>query len=81
MIVCVCNGVNDRQVKAAIRNGATNMEALSATTGVASGCGCCRETCAELLSEAGCASSCVSMFQSALHMEQRPVFNLMPVAA
>ncbi len=74
MIVCVCNGVSDRDVKTAIRNGANSVEALSASLGVASGCGCCRETCADMIAEAHCPGSCAS-----LHMH--PVFHLMPVAA
>ena len=52
MIVCVCNGVSDRDVKAAIKNGMSSVEELSANLGVANGCGCCRETCADMIAEA-----------------------------
>jgi bacterioferritin-associated ferredoxin len=75
MIVCVCNGVSDRDVKAAIKNGMTSVEALSANLGVASGCGCCRETCADMIAEHACSGSCAS-FLGAF-----PVFTLTPIAA
>lgn len=75
MIVCVCNGVSDRDVKAAIKNGVSSVEELSANLGVASGCGCCRETCADMLAEARCAGSCASMIPSF------PIFALTPIAA
>lgn len=54
MIVCVCHGVSDRHIKAAIRDGATTVEALGAELGVATGCGCCREACGDLIAEHAC---------------------------
>lgn len=76
MIVCVCNGISDRDVKAAIKNGMTSVEQLSASLGVASGCGCCRETCSDMIAEHTCASGGCSSILSVF-----PVFTLTPVAA
>lgn len=42
MIVCVCRGVSERAVAAAIRAGARDVATLSGTTGAGTDCGCCR---------------------------------------
>jgi bacterioferritin-associated ferredoxin len=56
MYVCVCNAISDRQIKAAIDDGATSVAKLRKTLGVASQCGKCvamtREILDESLSEA-----------------------------
>lgn len=75
MIVCVCNGISDRDVKTAIKNGASSVEDLGASLGVGTCCGCCRETCADMIAEARCAGSCSAM------LPNFPVFALTPVAA
>ena len=41
MFVCMCNGITDRQIEAAIDEGAATLEELTAVLGVASGCGTC----------------------------------------
>lgn len=75
MIVCVCHGVSDRTIKAAIKNGASSVEDLSASLGVGTCCGCCRETAADMLAEAACSGGgCASMRNSF------PVFTLTPIA-
>lgn len=75
MIVCVCNGISDRDVKTAIKNGASSVEDLGASLGVGTCCGCCRETCADMIAEAQCAGSCGTL------RPNFPVFALTPVAA
>jgi bacterioferritin-associated ferredoxin len=52
MFVCVCNGITERQVHAAIEEGASSVDDLSARLGVASCCGCCAEFAADLISAA-----------------------------
>lgn len=51
MFVCICNGITERQIRAAIDEGASSVPELAARLGVASGCGCCAEFAASLISE------------------------------
>ena len=51
MIVCVCNGVSERDVRAAIDAGCASIEELSQRTGCGTTCGCCREMARDLLAE------------------------------
>lgn len=45
MYVCICHGVTDTQIEAAIDDGATTMKALSQELNVGSQCGqCCQCT-------------------------------------
>jgi bacterioferritin-associated ferredoxin len=52
MFVCVCNGITEREIHAAIEEGACSVHDLSARLGVASGCGCCAAFAADLISAA-----------------------------
>lgn len=52
MYVCVCKAVTDRQIKAAINEGANSLGKLRKTLGVASQCGKCSVMASELLGEA-----------------------------
>jgi bacterioferritin-associated ferredoxin len=52
MFICICNGVTERQVRAAIEEGACTVGDLRARLGVAAGCGCCAEFAANLLWDA-----------------------------
>ncbi len=52
MYVCLCKGITDRQIKAAIDNGASSIGQLRKALGVASQCGKCSATTRELLQEA-----------------------------
>ena len=52
MYVCLCKGVTDRQIKAAINDGACSMGHLRKTLGVASQCGKCSTSARELLQAA-----------------------------
>ena len=51
MYVCVCNAITDKQIRAAAEGGTTDLWALQAELGVASGCGSCKEVAAEILAE------------------------------
>ena len=51
MYVCICNAVTDKQIREAAKDGVTDLWGLERELGVASGCGSCRETASEILSE------------------------------
>jgi bacterioferritin-associated ferredoxin len=59
VIVCLCQVVTDKQVKAAIADGAASVDAVAAATGAGTGCGACREEVHSFLDGAGigCAGS------------------------
>ena len=44
MIVCVCKGVSDRAISAAVEGGAASLEEIATATGAGTDCGCCEET-------------------------------------
>lgn len=52
MYVCVCKAITDRQIKAAIDDGANSLGKLRKALGVASQCGKCSVMASELLDEA-----------------------------
>lgn len=52
MYVCVCKGITDRQIKAAIDDGANSLRSLRKALGVASQCGKCSVMTREILDEA-----------------------------
>ncbi len=41
MYVCLCKGITDTQIRAAVQDGATSMREVRNTLGVASQCGKC----------------------------------------
>lgn len=49
MYICICNAISDRQVTAAVAQGATTLADLQIDLGVATNCGCCAETAQEYL--------------------------------
>lgn len=51
MYVCICRGVTERGVCAAIAAGACTVEDLAAGCGAGSGCGGCRPSIARILEE------------------------------
>jgi bacterioferritin-associated ferredoxin len=57
VIVCHCRAVSDRVIRASIRDGATTVEAVSASTGAAECCGGCEPMVSEILDEELGASS------------------------
>ncbi len=52
MYICLCRGVTDRQIKAAIDNGAQTLSHLRKHLGVAGQCGKCACSAQELLDAA-----------------------------
>ena len=51
MWVCLCKGVNDRQIRAAINAGAKTPEEISARCRAATGCGGCLPEVCRLLAD------------------------------
>lgn len=51
MYVCLCKGITDRQIKAAIDDGACSMGKLRKSLGVATQCGKCSVATREILAE------------------------------
>jgi bacterioferritin-associated ferredoxin len=51
MIVCVCKAVSDRQIRAAVRDGATSLRDISRELGVGTCCGKCVPAAKASLSE------------------------------
>ena len=51
MYVCVCKGITDRQIKAAIADGASSLGQLRKALGVATQCGKCSVTTREILDD------------------------------
>lgn len=59
MYVCLCAGVSDGEIKAAIRDGAETVDEVMYCTGAGTGCGSCVPTIEELIVEtSGAAKSC-----------------------
>ncbi|HKJ55298.1 MAG TPA: (2Fe-2S)-binding protein [Nitriliruptoraceae bacterium] len=54
MIVCHCNVVSDRDIHAAIDDGANEPCALASACGVMANCGGCLPTVRRLLTDRGC---------------------------
>jgi bacterioferritin-associated ferredoxin len=53
MIVCLCRGVSDRAIRAAIEAGADTPRKLAAAVGAGTDCGSCCMLVRELLKESG----------------------------
>ncbi|MGV6806536.1 MAG: bacterioferritin-associated ferredoxin [bacterium] len=51
MFVCVCKGITDRQIKHAVAEGASSLNAVRAELGVSSQCGQCACLAQEIISE------------------------------
>ncbi|MEM1155624.1 MAG: bacterioferritin-associated ferredoxin [Pseudomonadota bacterium] len=41
MYVCVCKGITDQQIRSAVENGASSLQEVRESLGVASQCGTC----------------------------------------
>lgn len=63
MYVCLCRAVTDHDILTAIDEGHADLPSLQRRTGVATGCGCCREHTENLLAEA--TSSMVETYDAA----------------
>ena len=53
MYICICYGVTDRAIRAAVAQGSSSLEDVSMATGCGTCCGQCRDAAAEVI--AGCA--------------------------
>ncbi len=51
MYVCICNDVNDKQIKQAIKQGNDSLQKLQHCLDVATCCGQCEDTVIEILEE------------------------------
>ena len=51
MYVCICNAITDKQIRQAAKAGASDLWSLQRELGVATGCGSCKETAANILRE------------------------------
>ncbi len=51
MYVCICNRVNDRQIKKLARQGCASLDELQEQTSLGNGCGCCLMEAEEILDE------------------------------
>ena len=57
MIVCLCRGVSERDIRRVVGAGANTAEAIAAACGAGGDCGACRLTLADLVLECEGASS------------------------
>jgi len=64
MYVCLCQGITDKQIRAAVASGATTLEAVSHALGVASQCGECGDLAGEIVRKSleGCDQSTADLF-------------------
>jgi bacterioferritin-associated ferredoxin len=51
MYVCICNAITESDVLEAVEAGAEDLWDLQSATGLASGCGSCKEVAADMLRE------------------------------
>jgi bacterioferritin-associated ferredoxin len=67
MIICVCKAVSDRQIKAAVKEGATCMRDLTRDLGVGTCCGKCIPEARSTLSASlqSCEFSASALFATA----------------
>lgn len=59
MYVCLCKGITDSQIRAAVDNGAESMRAVRDQLGVASQCGKCASLCRDIVKESLDSSSAI----------------------
>ncbi len=52
MIVCLCEGVSETEVREAIQVGATSLERITKSCDAGRDCGCCHEALRKLLQDA-----------------------------
>jgi bacterioferritin-associated ferredoxin len=57
MIVCVCNGVSDRQINAVVESGASSLSELYAS-GIGDRCGMCVGSLESILEARTCSNRC-----------------------
>ena len=65
MIVCLCEGLSERVIEQAVREGATTVRAVARSTGAGTGCGSCVCDVRRILDQTR-ASSCAPSREAAL---------------
>ncbi len=60
MIVCVCEGVSDREIRAAIQGGSRTVKDLGRACGAGGDCGRCGLMLKQMLRDAGCGGDCAT---------------------
>ncbi len=58
MILCICQSVTDREVDAAIQDGAQSLVEVARACGAGTDCGCCRGAIEQRLERACGSSAC-----------------------
>jgi bacterioferritin-associated ferredoxin len=53
MYICICHGVTDREIRAAVARGSHSLEDVTMALGVGTCCGQCRAAAAEIISACG----------------------------
>lgn len=51
MVVCLCQGVSEKQVREAIADGATTRKKVTRVCGAGAGCGGCHQSIREIIGE------------------------------
>lgn len=51
MYVCICQGITDKQIKAAVSEGATSLEDLRTRLSVANCCGQCSQVAQQIIND------------------------------
>ena len=51
MYICICNGITDRQIREAVKDGAHSLGCLQSRLGVATQCGKCAHTAGACMRE------------------------------
>jgi bacterioferritin-associated ferredoxin len=54
VIVCICRGVSDRQVRLTVLNGASTIKEVAAQCQAGRGCGACHEQIEGMIAEVTC---------------------------
>lgn len=58
MVLCICQSLTDREIDAAIHDGARSLDEVSARCGAGADCGRCKEAIEDRLDEVGCRGNC-----------------------
>jgi len=67
VIVCHCRAATDREIRRAVREGATSLRDVASQCGAASACGGCKEAVLEIIeTELGGAARAVDVIRSAV---------------
>lgn len=51
MIVCLCEGVSDREIKSAAKSGARSLKQVTRSCGAGGGCGACHRQIEEIVDQ------------------------------